>query len=56
MELIIILAIVVLLFGARKLPDIGKGIGEGIRNFKDSLRGQDEAKKDPGDTSGKKSS
>jgi sec-independent protein translocase protein TatA len=57
MELLIILGIVVLLFGARKLPDIGKGIGEGIRNFKDSLRsGQDEPKKDSEGQSGKKSS
>ena len=57
MELIVILAIVVLLFGARKLPDIGKGIGEGIRNFKDALRsGQDDAKKDSEGSSGKKSS
>jgi sec-independent protein translocase protein TatA len=36
MELSIILAIIVVLFGAKKLPEIGKGIGEAIRNFKKS--------------------
>lgn len=34
MELIIILLIVIVLFGASRLPQIGKGIGEAIRNFK----------------------
>lgn len=37
-ELLVILAIVVVLFGASKLPQLGKGIGEGIRNFKDSMK------------------
>lgn len=42
-ELIIILVIVVLIFGVNKIPQLGKGIGEGIRNFKSSLKaGQDE--------------
>lgn len=36
MELIIILVIVVILFGASRLPEVGKGIGEAIRNFKKS--------------------
>jgi len=35
-ELIIILVIVVVLFGASRLPEIGRGIGEGIKNFKKS--------------------
>ncbi len=35
-ELLIILAIVVLIFGASRLPELGKGIGKGIRNFKDA--------------------
>ncbi|MCK5512053.1 MAG: twin-arginine translocase TatA/TatE family subunit [Thermodesulfovibrionia bacterium] len=35
-ELIIILVIVVILFGATRLPEIGKGIGEAIKNFKKS--------------------
>ena len=36
-ELLIILAIIILIFGASRLPEIGRGIGKGIRNFKDSL-------------------
>ncbi len=38
-ELIIILVIIVLLFGASKLPQIGKGIGEAISNFKKATSG-----------------
>jgi len=37
-ELIIILLIIILIFGANRLPDIGRGIGRGIRNFKDATR------------------
>jgi len=37
-ELLIILAIVILIFGVNKLPRLGKGLGEGIRNFKDSIK------------------
>ena len=40
-ELLILLAIVVLIFGVNKLPKLGKGLGEGIRNFKDSVRTED---------------
>ena len=36
-ELLIILVIVVIIFGASKLPQLGKGLGEGISNFKDGL-------------------
>jgi sec-independent protein translocase protein TatA len=35
-ELVIILVIVILIFGANRLPEIGRGIGKGIRNFKDA--------------------
>ncbi|WP_456401232.1 twin-arginine translocase TatA/TatE family subunit [Persephonella sp.] len=45
-ELLIIFGILVLLFGAKKLPEIGKGLGEGIRSFKDSLSGESEKKED----------
>jgi sec-independent protein translocase protein TatA len=41
-ELIIILVIVVLLFGAGKLPQIGSGLGEGIRNFRKSMKEKNE--------------
>jgi sec-independent protein translocase protein TatA len=38
-ELLVILAIAVLLFGGKKIPEVAKGLGEGIRNFKASLKG-----------------
>lgn len=37
-ELIVILFIIILIFGANRLPDIGRGIGKGIRNFKEATR------------------
>jgi sec-independent protein translocase protein TatA len=37
MHLLVILAAGVLLFGPKKLPELGKGLGEGIRGFKDAL-------------------
>ena len=37
-ELIIILLIIILIFGANRLPDIGRGIGKGIKNFKEANR------------------
>jgi sec-independent protein translocase protein TatA len=43
-ELVIILVIIVIIFGAGKLPEIGSGIGKGIRNFKDATRKEDEPK------------
>ena len=43
-ELVIILIIVFFLFGAKRLPEMGKGIGEAIKGFKSSLK-EDEAKK-----------
>ncbi len=41
-ELLVIFFILVLLFGASKLPQIGRGIGEGIKNFKSGLKGGEE--------------
>jgi sec-independent protein translocase protein TatA len=37
-ELIVILFLIVLIFGASRLPEIGRGIGKGIRNFKEANR------------------
>jgi sec-independent protein translocase protein TatA len=37
MEILLIVFVLVLIFGARKLPELGKGIGEGIKNFKASM-------------------
>ena len=46
-EMLVILLIVILLFGASRLPEIGRGLGKGIRNFKESVRdGTNEEKKD----------
>ena len=56
MEWLVILAIFLLLFGAAKLPAVGKGLGEGIRNFKKSLKGEDEQDKDQEGKAEKKSS
>ena len=55
-ELLIILAIVILIFGVNKLPKLGKGLGQGIRNFKDSVKtgdaegGETEAESETADT------
>ena len=37
-ELLLILVIVVLIFGVGRLPQLGRGLGEGIRNFKESMK------------------
>jgi sec-independent protein translocase protein TatA len=37
-ELLVILVVAVLLFGGNKIPELAKGLGEGIRNFKDSMK------------------
>ncbi len=37
-EMLVILVIIILIFGANRLPEIGRGIGKGIRNFKDATR------------------
>lgn len=42
-ELLIILVIIMIIFGAGKLPDIGRGLGRGIKNFKRSLQEDDPA-------------
>lgn len=45
-ELLLIFLIVIIIFGAGKLPQLGKGLGEGIRNFKDSIKGEEPSKKE----------
>ena len=45
-ELLIIGVIVLFLFGGKRLPEMGKGIGEGIKNFKKSIKGGDESEKE----------
>lgn len=39
-EILLILVIVFLIFGAKKLPELGKGLGEGIKNFKEAVSGE----------------
>jgi sec-independent protein translocase protein TatA len=48
MELIIVLVIVLLIFGPKRLPGLGKQLGSGMREFKDSISGKDD-KDDDGD-------
>jgi len=53
-ELLVIFAIIILLFGANRLPALGKGLGDGIRGFKDGMKGTDDTKKSPsGDSNSK---
>lgn len=48
MHLLVIFAIALLMFGPKKLPELGKGIGEGIRGFKDAMKnGGSEQPKSP---------
>lgn len=44
-QLILVLLVMLVIFGASKLPEFGKGLGEGIRNFKKALSGEEEEKK-----------
>jgi sec-independent protein translocase protein TatA len=46
-DLFVILLIAGILFGAKKLPEIGKGLGKGIKEFKNGLSGQDEEEPTP---------
>lgn len=41
-ELLVILGVAVLLFGGKKIPELAKGLGEGIRNFKSALKNEPE--------------
>ncbi|RPH55622.1 twin-arginine translocase TatA/TatE family subunit [bacterium] len=46
-ELLIIFVIIMVLFGATRLPQMGRGLGEGIRNFKKGLKAVDEDDDEP---------
>jgi len=52
-ELILILVVVLIVFGVGRLPEIGTGLGKGIRNFKKSING-DSSKEDSHDDDSKK--
>jgi len=43
-EILIIALIVIILFGARRIPELAKGLGEGIRNFKAGMKSGDESR------------
>ena len=45
-EILVILAIVILIFGANRLPQLGKGLGQSIRNFKSGLSSGEKEEKD----------
>lgn len=42
MEIVILVVILLLVFGSRRLPEIGRSLGKGMREFKDSVSGKDE--------------
>jgi sec-independent protein translocase protein TatA len=44
LEIIIVLVIVLLIFGPKRLPDLGRSLGRGMREFKDSVTGSDDDK------------
>ncbi|MEA2473651.1 MAG: sec-independent protein translocase protein TatA [Thermoleophilaceae bacterium] len=51
LEIAVILVIVLLIFGPKRLPDLGRSMGRGMREFKDSVTGKDEEKAiEPGET------
>jgi sec-independent protein translocase protein TatA len=39
MEILLVLGVALLIFGPKKIPELGKGLGDGIRNFKNALSG-----------------
>ncbi len=49
-HLIVLAVVVLVLFGGKKLPELGKGLGEGLRGFKDGMKGVTEDSSKPGET------
>lgn len=49
-ELLLIVLIIIIIFGARKLPELGKSLGEGIKNFRKSISSKDKNDKSSSDT------
>ena len=48
-EIALIAMVVIVLFGAKKIPEIMRGLGLGVKEFKDGLRNEDDEKKAPGE-------
>ena len=44
-EIILLVLVVLLLFGGKKIPELMKGLGKGVRSFKDGINGKDEIEK-----------
>lgn len=53
-EIIIIALIILLLFGGKKIPELMKGLGKGVRSFKEGVDGKDDLKEHQSDTTEKK--
>ena len=49
-HLIVLAVVVLVLFGGKKLPELGKGLGEGLRGFKDGMKGVTEEVNNPTDS------
>ncbi len=49
-HLIVLAVVVLVLFGGKKLPELGKGLGEGLRGFKDGMKGVHDEVTKPGET------
>jgi sec-independent protein translocase protein TatA len=47
LEIVVVLIIVLVIFGPRRLPEMGRSLGKGIREFKDSVTGKDEDEHEP---------
>jgi sec-independent protein translocase protein TatA len=45
-EILLILVLVMLIFGASRIPELGRGLGAGIKNFKKAIKGEEEEKED----------
>jgi sec-independent protein translocase protein TatA len=43
-EIVLILLIVILIFGTSRIPELGRGLGEGIKNFKKAIKGEEDEK------------
>lgn len=56
MELIVVLIVALLIFGPKKLPELGKSLGSGMRSFKDSVSGSDRDELPAGEPSAAKES
>lgn len=46
-ELLVIVVILILIFGTSRIPELGRGLGEGIKNFKKAVKGEEEQEKKP---------